>query len=101
MCWTGQTYFGNYCVVTSLSREGVFPALCNTAMVDLDCVEGEEDLSFLLTTIQQFTETTGSTVGQALLDSWPQSAATFVKVSQPETPNNSCLFPYQRSEETC
>ena len=65
-----------------MSREGVFASLCNTAMVDLDRVEGKEDLSFLLTTIKEFTEKTGSTVGQAILDSWPQSAASFVKVSQ-------------------
>ena len=97
MCWTGQTCFCNYGVVTSLFREGLFASLCNTAMVDLDRVEGEEDLSFLLTTIQQFTKTTGSTVGQALLDSWPQSAASFVKVSQSAGPNTIVWSLYPRS----
>ena len=40
----------------------------------------EKDLVFLKDLIQTFTETTGSEVGQRILDSWTEAVGTFVKV---------------------
>jgi NAD(P)H-dependent glutamate synthase small subunit len=63
-----------------LDREGEFPAQCNTAMVALDPVAGEEDAAWLRATVDAFTQATGSAVGRGLLAAWPEAVASFVKV---------------------
>ena len=63
-----------------LDRDGKFQSRCNSQMVELLPVEKEEDLEFLKTTVEQFTEATGSEVGQGLLATWDQSVSLFVKV---------------------
>lgn len=57
-----------------------FAALCNPEMVDLDPVESAEDVGELQSLIERHVEHTGSTVGQGLLDRWPNALAEFVKV---------------------
>ena len=63
-----------------LDPENKFESRCNKTMVDLKVVELEEDFKFLNETIAEFVAATGSTVGQAILEEWPESAARFVKV---------------------
>ena len=63
-----------------LDTENKFSSRCNQTMVDLKTVELEEDLHFLKETIGEFVSSTGSTVGQTILDQWPRSASRFIKV---------------------
>ncbi len=57
-----------------------FASLCNMETIDLDPVESAEDVSELQSLIERHVEHTGSTVGQGLLDRWPNALAEFVKV---------------------
>jgi len=62
---------------------GVFPPKCNqesVALEKLSCTESEKDLEFLKSTIRDFAEKTGSRVAQKILDNWPLSASSIIKV---------------------
>jgi glutamate synthase domain-containing protein 2/glutamate synthase domain-containing protein 3 len=59
--------------------EGRFPSLCNTELVDLDPLEGE-DLLELRPLIEAHMEQTGSPVAERVLADWERAAEQFVKV---------------------
>jgi len=59
--------------------DGVFPARVNPEMVDLDPMT-DEDRSWLHDRIRRHRDETGSAVAARLLEAWPASAETFVKV---------------------
>ena len=63
-----------------LDTDNKFSSRCNQTMVDLKSVVLEVDLQFLKETIGEFVSTTGSSVGQTILDQWPSSASKFIKV---------------------
>ena len=63
-----------------LDTDNKFSSRCNQTMVDLKSVVLEVDLQFLKETIGEFVSSTGSTVGQTILDQWPSSAQHFIKV---------------------
>ena len=63
-----------------LDKEKNFAIQCNKAMVDLDPLELEEDKEWLRKTVEDFTSTTGSEVGNQLLKDWSESVGKFVKV---------------------
>jgi glutamate synthase (NADPH/NADH) large chain len=61
-------------------RDGDFNLKCNLAMVELDPVAGDEDISLLRGLIEQHQQATGSTVAQRLLNDWAASLGQFIKV---------------------
>jgi glutamate synthase domain-containing protein 3 len=59
--------------------EDRFPSLCNTELVDLDPLDGE-DLLELRRLIEAHLEHTGSPVAERVLADWERAAEQFVKV---------------------
>lgn len=59
---------------------GVFPSKCNKETVGLYKVVDEEDLTFLKTILVDFHEKTKSEVAKSILDNWPLSTYSFIKV---------------------
>ena len=59
---------------------GVFPPKCNKEMVTLYKVVDESDLVFLKQILTDFVAKTGSEVAQGILDNWPLSTYSFIKV---------------------
>jgi glutamate synthase domain-containing protein 3 len=59
--------------------EGRFPDLCNTELVDLDLLDGD-DLLELRRLVEAHLEHTGSPVAERVLAEWERSAEQFVKV---------------------
>lgn len=59
---------------------GVFPPKCNKESVQLYKVVEDEDLVFLKNILTDFNEKTGSEVAKKILDDWPLSTASFIKV---------------------
>ena len=63
-----------------LDEKGDFKIRCNTAMVDLDRIEDEEDIGTVRTLLSNHVQYTQSTVAQQLLDDWDNTVQKFVKV---------------------
>lgn len=59
---------------------GVFPSKCNKEMVGLHKVKDDEDLIYLKSILTDFHEKTGSEVAKGILDNWPLSTYSFIKV---------------------
>jgi glutamate synthase (NADPH/NADH) len=59
---------------------GVFPPKCNLEMVTLYKVVEDDDLIFLKNILIDFIEKTGSEVAQNIIDNWPLSTYSFIKV---------------------
>ncbi|RNA35404.1 glutamate synthase [NADPH] isoform X2 [Brachionus plicatilis] len=59
---------------------GVFPPKCNKESVSLYKVVEDQDLVYLKSILGQFCEATGSLVAKGILDNWPLSTASFIKV---------------------
>jgi glutamate synthase (NADPH) large chain len=60
--------------------DGTFGANVNGEMVDIDDDCDDEDVAWLESTLQEHLSLTGSAVAGRLLESWPRSAPSFVKV---------------------
>ncbi len=60
--------------------EGKFSDRCNHAMVDLEAVESDADVSELKALIEKHQKYTGSTVAEKILDDWKNMLPQFVKV---------------------
>ena len=60
--------------------EGKFPARCNMGLVGLETIDTQEESDEVYNYIKEHVETTGSTVGQAMLDNWDSRVGSFVKV---------------------
>jgi glutamate synthase (NADPH/NADH) len=60
--------------------ESKFPARCNMGLVGLESVETLEESEFLLNTIKEHVEATGSARGLEMIDNWDQCVGNFVKV---------------------
>jgi glutamate synthase (ferredoxin) len=58
----------------------VFPALCNTQMVDLEKVTSDEDGALLLELLKNHVRYTQSTVAQDIVENWKRCRGDFVKV---------------------
>lgn len=54
---------------------------CNHEMVELERLEGEEDIVWLKQTLEDFVEKTGSQRAQHILQSWDDEVKHFWKVS--------------------
>jgi glutamate synthase (ferredoxin) len=63
-----------------LDPDGSFPVRCNQEMVDLEKVESEIDIELLKGMIENHVDTTGSRVGQRILENWEKTLPQFVKV---------------------
>jgi len=63
-----------------LDEHGVFEALCNPDMVDLERVESEEDKAALRDLLQGHRDATGSVNAARVLDDWDGMLPKFVKV---------------------
>jgi glutamate synthase domain-containing protein 3 len=63
-----------------LDEHGVFEALCNQEMVDLEKVESEPDKAALRDLLQGHREATGSVNAARVLDAWETMLPKFVKV---------------------
>ncbi|CAF0729763.1 unnamed protein product [Brachionus calyciflorus] len=59
---------------------GVFPPKCNKESVALYKVVEDDDLIYLKTILTDFYEATKSEVAKGILDNWPLSTASFIKV---------------------
>lgn len=59
---------------------GVFPPKCNKEMVTLYKVVEDEDLKFLKNILADFYDKTGSEVAKGILDGWPLTTSSFIKV---------------------
>ena len=59
---------------------GVFPPKCNKELVTLYKVVEEEDLAFLKSILADFYEKTESEIAKGILDGWPLSTSSFIKV---------------------
>ncbi len=59
---------------------GVFPPKCNKESVTLYKVVEDEDLEFLKTILTDFHDKTGSEIARGILDGWPLSTSSFIKV---------------------
>ncbi|MBM3770944.1 MAG: glutamate synthase large subunit [Acidimicrobiia bacterium] len=57
-----------------------FSRLCNTAMVDIERLDDEDDIEFVQRMIRRHMEFTGSTVAERTLTHWAESKRAFVKV---------------------
>ena len=62
-----------------LDEAGVFPARCNTDLVELE-QPGADDLAAVRDLVGEHARRTGSTVAQRLLDRWDEQVPAFVKV---------------------
>ena len=60
--------------------DGKFPARCNMGLVALETIDTPEESQDLYGYIKEHTDTTGSVVGQAMLDDWDNRVGKFVKV---------------------
>ena len=60
--------------------DGKFPQRCNMGLVDLETVDSVEENEALYGYIKEHVETTGSTVGQSMLENWDSVVKCFVKV---------------------
>ncbi len=60
--------------------DGVFPALCNRDMVDLESIGDEDEENGVRQMIKNHVRYTQSTVGQKILDRWNLNRDKFVKV---------------------
>ena len=58
----------------------VFPALCNTQMVDLEKITSDEDEALLLELLKNHVRYTQSTVAQDIVENWKHCRGDFVKV---------------------
>jgi glutamate synthase domain-containing protein 3 len=63
-----------------LDREGDFDRRCNPRMVDLEPLDGAEDLALVHRLIAQHVDHTGSDLGARVLRDWNESARQFVKI---------------------
>ena len=63
-----------------LDRQGDLASHCNTEMVDLGPLEGEEDVAELKEMIEGHVRYTKSALGQEVLDNWSAFEGQFVKV---------------------
>ena len=63
-----------------LDRQGDLASHCNTEMVDLCPLEGEEDVAELKEMIEGHVRYTKSALGQEVLDNWSAFEGQFVKV---------------------
>jgi len=63
-----------------LDRQGDLASHCNTEMVDLGPLEGEEDVAELKDMIEGHVRHTKSALGQEVLDNWSAFEGQFVKV---------------------
>jgi glutamate synthase (ferredoxin) len=63
-----------------LDAEGRFQRRCNREMVELEALEGAEDLELVLGLIRLHVELTGSAVGARVLRDWDEMMPRFVKV---------------------
>eukprot|EP01135_Chromosphaera_perkinsii_P012089 Nk52_evm27s2579 gene=Nk52_evmTU27s2579 len=63
-----------------LNENKTFERLCNTELVDLCCVEEEEESMWLRGLVQDHMNKTGSKIAEELLNSWSSSVKKFVKV---------------------
>ncbi|NTW46890.1 MAG: glutamate synthase subunit alpha, partial [Chlorobaculum sp.] len=60
--------------------DGAFAGRCNLEMVSLSAVEGEDELEWLRSKIEQHVAATGSTLASGLVAEWPNASQRFVKV---------------------
>lgn len=60
--------------------ENKFPQRCNMGLVGLETIETVEENEAVYNYIKEHVETTGSTVGQSMLEDWDNTAKKFVKV---------------------
>jgi glutamate synthase (NADPH/NADH) large chain len=63
-----------------LDEQGVFPFLCNMAMVDLEPVAAVEDVATLRTLVERHAQFTGSTPARRVLEEWDSLLPKFLKV---------------------
>lgn len=63
-----------------LDTDGHFKSRCNTDMVDLCPLDDPEEISSVKDLIQKHIQYTGSTYAEAILASWPDITAKFVKI---------------------
>jgi glutamate synthase (ferredoxin) len=63
-----------------LDEAGDFASRCNTEMVDLEQLEGPEEIREVHDMIQTHVQLTGSTQGDRILASWNDMVPQFVKV---------------------
>jgi glutamate synthase (NADPH/NADH) len=59
---------------------GVFPPKCNKESVALYKIDEEESIEFLHNILTDFHEKTGSLVAGKILETWPRSLVSFIKV---------------------
>ena len=63
-----------------LDEDGVFPALCNRSMVDLEPVVKSHDVDLLQALVENHRRLTGSAPAQYVLENWDSLLPKFVKV---------------------
>ena len=63
-----------------LDEKGVFPALCNPEMVDLEPLVDDEDIAEVRRLIEAHVRHTGSDRGEDVLSRWTEMQDSFVKV---------------------
>ena len=63
-----------------LDIDGSFALNCNIDMVDLERLDQPDEVALVKNLIERHVETTGSTIGQRVLDSWPISERQFVAI---------------------
>ena len=63
-----------------LDEESRFGERCNHGMVELEAVQGRDDIALLRSLLQRHRDYTGSAVAERLLAEWPGSLERFVKV---------------------
>jgi glutamate synthase (NADPH/NADH) large chain len=63
-----------------LDANNDFASKCNQEMVDLDRLEGQEEIAIVKALIEEHREYTGSKVADRLLRDWDNTVKTFVKV---------------------
>ncbi len=63
-----------------LDEDAKLERLCNHEMVDLEPVEQEHDIETLKSLLDEHFRLTGSSVAERLLEAWPESLSSFVKV---------------------
>jgi glutamate synthase domain-containing protein 3 len=61
-------------------RAGDFNLKCNLGLVELEAVEGDEDIAELREMIEMHQNCTGSTVAEYILNEWPEVLKQFKKV---------------------
>ncbi len=60
--------------------DGKFPARCNMGLVGLEVIETDEEKEEVYNYIKEHVDTTGSTIGQDMLENWDSRVKDFVKV---------------------